>query len=146
MADLSVTAASVLASAAVTGVNARTTAVAGEAIAIGQTVYIDTANSNVIKLADANASALTGTVAGIAITGASAAGQPITYATLDSAFTHGLAGVTAGAVIYQSNTPGAMTITYGDLTSAASYVSVLGVATSATQMKLKPIVTGVVKA
>jgi hypothetical protein len=145
MADLSVTAANVLASAA-SSTASRATGIAGAAISIGQTVYVDASAANVIKLADANASAAAATVRGIAITGASAAGQPITYATTDSAFTHGLTGVTAGAVIYQSNTPGAMTITYGDLTSAASYVSTLGVATSATQMVLNITRTGVVKA
>ena len=145
MADLAVTAANVLASAA-TSTATRTTGVAGEAIAIGQTVYIDAAASSVIKLADANVSLSASTVRGIAITGASAAGQPVTYATADTAFTHGLTGVTAGAVIYQSNTPGAMTLTYGDLTSAASYVSVLGVATSATQMILNITRTATLKA
>lgn len=145
MADLTVTAANVLAST-VSSTATRTTGVAGAAISIGQTVYIDTAASNVIKLADANASLTSATVRGIAITGASAAGQPITYATADAAFTHGLTGVTAGDVIYQSNTPGAMTKTFGDLTSAASYVSVLGVAISSTQMVLNITRTGVLKA
>lgn len=150
MPDLALNSAAVLASAAVSGVNARATAVAGAAILIGQAVYIDTADSNKIKLADANASLLAATVAGIAITGASAAGQPVTYATLDAAFAHGLStgapGVQAGAAIYLSNTPGAMTLTYADLTSGASYVSQLGVATSPTGMKLNRTITGVFKA
>lgn len=145
MADLASTAANVLASAA-SSTATRATGIAGAAIAIGQTVYKDTAAPYSIKLADANASLLTATDCGIAITGASASGQPITYAMTDAAFTHGLTGVTAGDVIYQSNTPGAMTKTFGDLTSAASYVTVLGVATSATQMVLNITRTGVVKA
>lgn len=84
MANLSVTAGSVLASAtALLGAG-----VAGAAITAGQPVYKDTADSNKLKLADANASAATAVVEGIALNGASA-GQPVQFVYQDDSFTPG---------------------------------------------------------
>lgn len=84
MANLSVTAASVLASAtALTGAG-----IAGATITAGQPIYKDTADSNKLKLADANASAATAVVEGIALNGA-ATGQPVSFVYQDDVFTPG---------------------------------------------------------
>lgn len=84
MSDISVTAASVVASAA-----AQTAwGVAGATITAGQTLYKDAANSNVLKLADADASAAAANCVGIALNGA-ASGQPVQYTWDDPDFTPG---------------------------------------------------------
>ena len=76
MADITITATSV-----VKGDNANiVTGYAGEAIAAGQAVFVDTAAANVIKLADNDlgSPADAKTVAGVALNGG-ATGQPIAY-------------------------------------------------------------------
>jgi hypothetical protein len=103
MADLSVTAASVLASSTAT----KSTGVAGATITAGQALYADATADGVLKLADANASLATSTMVGIALH-AALTGQPITYVTADSNFAHGLGSVTAGQVIVLSATAGAL--------------------------------------
>ena len=107
MADVVVTAASVLA-----GANAKTRwAVAAVAITIGQVVYEDSATSFQVRLADANASAATSVAAGIALTAASGANQPILIDTEDDDFTPGFTLVLTGAsddgTYVLSSTPGA---------------------------------------
>jgi hypothetical protein len=74
MADLTVTAASVLHTS-----GDRETGVAGASITAGQAVYIDTANSYVLKLAQCDGTTLEATVAGIALNSAGTA-QPVVYA------------------------------------------------------------------
>lgn len=99
MADISITAGSV-----VPGTNAQVSrAIAGATITAGQTVYIDTTASNVLKLADANSSSLTATVAGIAVCGG-AAGQYVTYQTSGRLTLGGT--ITAGGVYVASSTAG----------------------------------------
>lgn len=84
MAALSITAASVLA-----GPNAKKRrGIAGATITAGQAVYEDSADSSKFKLADADASAATAKVAGIALHGASN-GQPLEIAYEDDDFTPG---------------------------------------------------------
>lgn len=73
MADLSVTAASVLLSS-----GAQNQGVAGEALTAGQVVYVKTSDSKIYK-AQANGAAELATAGGIALH-AAAAGQPIAYA------------------------------------------------------------------
>lgn len=73
MADITITAANVA-----KGTGAQTaTGIAGASITAGQTLYRDP-TAFTLKLADANASATTATVEGIALH-AAATGQPITY-------------------------------------------------------------------
>lgn len=103
MADYTVTAANVLAS----GTATKTTGVAGTTITAGQALYADASDSNKLKLADANASSAAATLVGIALH-AALAGQPITYATADDDFTHGLTTVAASDVIILSGTAGAL--------------------------------------
>lgn len=145
MSDLSLTSSSVVATAANNSTIVWRKGTAGVAIAPGQPLYLDSA-TNTLKLADANASAATATVVGVALTGASGSGQPVLYVDYDPSFTHGLATVAAGDVIYLSQTAGAHTKTIGDISSGSGYVTVLGVAISATKMILDPIVSGVLKA
>lgn len=83
MADLSITVGSVVASAQAT-IDRRYNA--GATITQGQSVYLDA--SLTWQLADANASATTASVDGIALTSA-ASGQPLVVVTADPDFTPG---------------------------------------------------------
>jgi hypothetical protein len=76
MANLTITAASVV---PVGSSTQRQTGTAGESITAGQAVYVDGADSNKVKLADADVAASAASV-GIALH-AAATNQPITYAT-----------------------------------------------------------------
>lgn len=125
MAAISITASGVLPSAAATIQQG----IAGAAITQGQTLYVDTANSNVLKLGDSDASALTATIAGIAITAAST-GQKVLYVTKDPAFTLG-ATILSGDDLWASPTAGGITKTQADLV-ATNYKVHLGVMTSTT--------------
>lgn len=128
MADISVTAASVAA-----GSNCITqSGTAGASITAGQTLYIDTANSNVLKLADADLSSLGATVAGISLH-AAASGQPITYAVAGNMTFNAV--LTAGKVYVNSATAGGIA-PVADLTTNWR-TSVLGVATTTTNLVLK---------
>ena len=113
MADLSVTAASVVPSANV----ARSIKTAAEAIDAGETVAVD--SSGELILTDATDTTKIDVV-GMAICSA-ADGQPCTYARIDAALVLGTA-VTNGAPIYLSETPGKITITLADLTTGSTPV------------------------
>ena len=135
MAAISITAANVLKSS--TGQVSVGTS--GATITAGQSVYIDTSDSNKIKLADANGTAPANTFAGIALNAASS-GQPVSYCTNDNAgFTIG-ATVVAGDTIWLSQTPGGLTKTIGDLSGGIAIV--VGVMLTTTTMNLTPVVGG----
>jgi len=140
MADLSITAASVIPSSnAVIAIGT-----AGATIVAGQSLYIDTANSNVLKLYDADGSALTSTMAGIALGGA-ASGQSVRYVTQDPALVLGCTMV-VGDTLWGSDTAGGLTITFAEL-EAGDYITCVGVCTvvnSAINFKMIP--AGAVKA
>jgi hypothetical protein len=139
MADYAVTAASVL-----KGANATTaTGTAGATITAGQPLYIDTSDSDKLKLADADASLLASTVAGVALHGA-ASGQPITYVTDDDDFTHGLTGVSTADIIILSSVAGAV-CPASDL-SAGEFPQLVMIAKSSTKAVLKLAAGGVAKA
>lgn len=130
MADLSITAANVLA-----GINARKrTGIAGATITAGQTVYEDTADNSKLKLADNNASAATAKCAGIALHGA-ANGQPLTIVEEDDDFTVG--GTLSIGVYALSATAGGI-CPVADLASG-NYPVVLFIAKSTTKAVLKPV-------
>ena len=74
MADLTITAASVLFTS-----GTKLTGVAGASLTAGQAIYIDTANNNVIKLAQSDGTTLESTVEGVTLH-AAGTGQPIVYA------------------------------------------------------------------
>ena len=128
MAALSITAASVVADS--DAVIERGTA--GATITAGQPVYEDTANSNVLKLTDSNASALAATVKGVALHGA-ASGQPLAY------ITSGNYTVGATVTVGQTYVAGA---TAGDINPISDiatgwYVSHIGIAISSTKIRVK---------
>ena len=138
MAAISITASSVLKSATGQLQNG----VAGTTITAGQALYIDTSDSNKLKLADANGTAPANTFAGLALNSASA-GQPVSYCPSDAGgFTFG-GTVLAGDTIWLHTTPGAITKTFADLTSGCTAIA-LGVATSTTAFNLNPVVGGVI--
>ena len=104
-------------------------------------IYLDTADSNKAKLSDANAGALLAEVAGITVNGA-ASGQPIRY--------QKSGGINVGATLtvgqtYINSTNAGGIAPISDL-QTGSYVSILGVATSATNLKLGIINSGTVRA
>ncbi len=136
MSDISITAASVLA-----GANAkRRVGKAGATITAGQVVYEDSSDSNKFKLADADASAATAKVAGIALHGASS-GQPLEIDSDDDDFTPGgtlsLSAAGDTGIYVLSGTAGG--IAPVDDLAAGDYPVILGVAKSATKMILKII-------
>lgn len=138
MADISITAANVLKSS--TGIPAL--GIAGATITAGQAVYIDTSDSNKIKLADADGTAPANTFAGIALNSATA-GQPISYCTSDTGgFTIG-ATLAIGDTIWLSPNPGGLTRTFADFGSTDK-ITVVGSMVTTTTMNLTTIVGGTV--
>lgn len=126
MADISVTAANVkiVSDAAVAD------GTAGATITAGQAVYLDETD-NKFKLADADNTATTAAVRGIALNGASD-GQPIKVAS--SGVLNMGATLTVGTIYVLSGTAGGV-CPASDLTSG-DYVSLLGVAITAANLKL----------
>lgn len=108
------------------------TGVAGATITAGMTLYIDTANSSVLKPADANLSLLASTVAGIALHGAST-GQPIKYQTAGNIT---IGGTVVAGTIYVCGATTAGDIEPASALTAGWYTSILGVATTAAIIKL----------
>ena len=126
MAELSVTPANVVATS--TTRVARGTA--GATITAGMPIYIDTAASDVLKPCDADVLA-SSVCAGIALHGA-ASGQPIQYAVSgDITFST----MTVGAVYFVSQTTAGSLCLDTDLLTG-DYITVIGVATTATNLKL----------
>lgn len=128
MSDVVVTANEVLPDSGTNIVNG----ILGATVTAGQTVYLDT-STNTYKLADANASAATATVKGIAMNGGVSA-QPVAVAidgsTLDPGFT-----VTVGAIYVQSATAGGIAPA-ADLAQNWR-TSIIGVGITASQLQLK---------
>lgn len=111
----------------------------GETVVAGEVVYLSSANK--FMKADADASAAAAAVAGIALNGG-ADGQPANIL-VEGAATN-LSGLKPGAVLVLANVAGDVCDDYtADLTEDTSYVSVVAVATSATAIYVKPIVSGV---
>jgi len=136
MAAISITAASVLPSSTAT----IDQGVAGATITQGQALYIDTSDSNKLKLADANGTAPANTFAGIAVNAASS-GQKITYCSKDlGGFTVG-GTVAVGDDVWLSGTAGGITKTRADLTTGDTVIH-LGVINSSGKLILNPVVGG----
>lgn len=115
MTDLSITAANVKASTGAT----RSSAPAGETITAGQSLYVGS-DSKVYK-SDANGTALTAAIVGIALNGA-ALDQPVFYQT-GGAITIG-ATVVVGGIYVASGTAGGIA-PFADL-GTNDYVSIIG--------------------
>lgn len=135
MADLSVTASSVVPQAGAT-IKSGT---AGEAISAGELVYLNT-TTNTIDLADANALA-SAAVVGIAVCSA-ATGQPVSFVSAGPVALGSI--LTAGAVYVLSSTAGGLA-PVADL-SSTEYTSIIGVASSATVLNVKINNTGALTA
>ncbi len=136
MAALSVTAASVLASAQATIRTEYTRATAAQTA--GQAVYLN--SSNQWALLDINAVTLGITdIVGILLDGGGI-GQPAAVCTKDPDFTPG-ATMTLGKVIYGSIAAGG--ITELEVPTTGEQTVVLGAAKSTTKMNLNPFTTGV---
>lgn len=133
MANLTITVASVAPGSTAQTANG----IAGATITAGAGVYIDTANSNVIKPALAT-SLLASTLAGIALHGA-LTGQPITYIAAGT-YTAG-ATVAVGTTYVVSATSGLL-CPVADLAST-NYVSHVGIATSTTVINVQRNNSGV---
>lgn len=128
MADLSITAANVVADSDAT----KYSGTAGATITAGQACYVDSSDSYHIKLADADNTSTTAEVKGIALNGASD-GQPvdlITEGDLDIGAT-----VTVGEIYVLSGTAGGV-CPEGDL-ATDDYVSVLGIGTATDNLAVK---------
>lgn len=137
MADLSVTAANVVASANAVVLKQYN---AGATIAAGDVVYLD--SNNKWQLMDANASATGNDPAntrGIALGGA-ANNQPIAVVTKDSYFTPG-ATLSNGIAYYASPNAGKIA-PVADL-GAGNYPTVLGIARSTSILNLNPTASGI---
>jgi len=136
--DLVITAANVAAAA---GAVSKEEWVAGATIAAGDVLYMDTANSNVMKLAQADGTELEATVYGIALNSASA-DQPVLVARsgdLDIG-----AALTVAATYILSDTAGKLCL-IADLASGW-FLSIVGFGTAADNLKLGITNTGVEKA
>jgi hypothetical protein len=135
MVDLSVTATSVVTVSGGTYV----TGTAGTTITAGQTLYIDTSDSNKLKLADSDsATTAVRTCVGIALNGG-ATGQPIRYQTGGSLNVG--ATLTVGTVYVLSDTAGGI-MPYADL-ETGDYPFIIGYATTASNLVLALTDTGV---
>ena len=136
MADVTITAASVVPSA-----NAEFyQGTAGGTITAGMACYLDT-STNTLKAADANASALTPVVKGIAAHGASA-GQPLRVQTAGSIT---IGGTVVLATVYVLSATAGGIAPDADAASGM-YCSIIGVATSATVLALSIFNSGALKA
>ncbi len=137
MADLSITAANVLATS--TAPLQYLPAAAGVTITQGQALY-KLAN-NTLGLADSNGVSPANTFEGISLS-AGSPGQPVIYVRADATFTFG-ATSTSGLVLYLSNTAGGITATYSDLASGSTIITLGTVLTGGTTMNLSALVGGV---
>lgn len=135
MADLSITAANVKATE---GEITRYDCTAGATITAGQACYIDTAASNVAKLAQADNAAIEATVKGIALNGAST-GQPVSLATAGDLTMGATVGV--GTIYVASKTAGGICLTT-DI-NTGDYVSIIGVGTTTAKLKINILNSGV---
>ena len=131
MADSTLTAASVLPTAN-TQIAYGTTF---EAITAGQPVYADSANSYKLRVAG-NGSIAASEVVGIALNSA-AAGQPLAYATGGDLTVASSPALVLGTVYALGNGAGTVSPA-GDLegSSATRYATILGVTTTATNLRL----------
>lgn len=136
MADLAPTAGSVVAAEGIS----KTEQIAGASIVAGDWLYMDTANNNVMKLAQADGTALEATVYGMALNTASI-GQPVLVARagdVDFGCT-----ITVAAVYILSVNAGKIA-PVADLASS-SYLSIVGYGTAADNLTIAIQNSGVEK-
>lgn len=115
---------------------------AGVAITAGQVCYLDAASKR-LNLADANNTVGSATVKGIAMHGATT-GQPLTLQHGGEIVLGAGAAMTVGGLYVLSANPG-MVAPSGDL-AAGHWTTLLGVAVSATNLRLQVLNSGVQRA
>lgn len=136
MADLSVTAASVL-----PGLGAvKLVGIVAAGVTITQGQYLCQLSDLTIGLADSNGTSPANSICGVALTGGSP-GQPIVYATAAPKLVTG-ATLVSGDAVWLSNTPGGITKTYADIASGSTVI-LLGAANTDLSLNFSPIVAGV---
>lgn len=137
-ADLTITAANLI---PVAGYNAESQFLAGATITRGQTVYLDT-STNTWKLADCDLSAAAAGSAGFGISLSDAvSGQPM-FVQTDGDLGFG-AILTVGQIYCISATAGGI-CPYGDLTTNGR-VTIIGVASTTSNLKFRKWASGIVK-
>lgn len=131
MADISVTAANVIAT---NNATVKASGTSGAAITAGQGVFLDPATGKVSP-ARANSASSThaSNIVGVALSSAPGVDQPITYATSGDVTFGG--GLTQGQVYVVSAAAAGGIAPYSDLAST-NFVAFLGVAVSSTVMRL----------
>lgn len=135
--DISVTAASVL-----KGTGASTaTGIAGATITAGQPLYADSSASNTLKPADCDLSSAAATVVGISLH-AALTGQPITYLTAGNMTFNAV--LTTGKAYISSATAGGIA-PIADL-ATGWYTTMLGIATSTTNLSVNIVASGAINA
>lgn len=135
MADISITAASVV--PATDGSPTFGRGMAGVTITAGQTLYLDSTD-NTLKLADCDLSVAAATCVGIAVSGG-AAGQMVVFQKGGRLTAGGT--LTKGLIYVVSNTAGGI-MPSADL-SSGEYASILGVAESASVLKMNLFNSGI---
>lgn len=140
MADLSINAANV--AAGTSGQEVIENVIAGAAVTAGQVVYKDTSD-NLWKLAQCDDAALLAGSAdfGIALNTTSASGQPLTIIKKQGNLSLGSI-LTQGVVYVISATPGGI-CPLEDLTTEDDYITILGIAASASVLQLFTHYSGV---
>ena len=106
---------------------------AGEAVSIGQSAYIKSSDGKAYK-ADANLSSAAAEAIGIAVSTAAVAGQPVK---IQVSGTLGFGAILTNGEIYVAGATAGDIAPEGDLTTGW-YVTLLGVATSTSNLKLIP--------
>jgi len=118
----------------------RRTGEAGTAIAIGEVLALNGSGKLILAQADVVAES---DVVGVALTTATAAGQPVIYGI--GGDVEAASGLKQGAVYVLSNTPGDVCDAYGtDLTEDVSRVSTVALGLNATSFRLNICNSGVV--
>lgn len=135
MADLSITAASVVAGANAVLIHGMT---AGETLTAGKTAYME-ASTKLIKMADSNSATAEAKTPAYFILNGAATGQPVSLLK-EGDLTIG-ATLTPGSPYFQSETPGGIQPA-ADLASG-EYVTQVGIAKSTTVLAVKFITPGV---
>jgi hypothetical protein len=141
MADITLTPANVVATNPQTG---KASGTSGAAILAGQPIFADPADNYRLKPAQANSAnpSHVPNLVGVALDSAPGQNQPVTYAT-EGDVTYGC-GLTQGQVYVVSAAAAGGIAPYADL-GTGSFVGVLGVATSASVLKVDPIPTSTAK-
>lgn len=114
--------------------------IAGGTITAGMAIYADSAAAGVLKACDADALASTACV-GLALHGA-ASGQPLKYATAGDITLSSV--MTVGRIYLVSQTTAGSLCVDGDILTG-DFVTIVGVASTATNLKIQLNVSGVAR-